>query len=211
MALLDLNNFEVNLINLKRRPLAALPHVLYGSACCSHSVAFTYLQITAVPLFQEPVALVQVAVRVGQRIWPVPECSSLWNANYPQLWSILYSPVWMMMDEALPNRRCFDPMEINHCLVYLSCVVKCDDGSPRIWILSVASQPFIFFQVSASLKFFISKHQYVLPAASDSCFNAFLYLWCENIRFRHSQRTSSVQISNQGTPRSASPVRCCFL
>lgn len=47
----------------------------------------------------------------------------------------------------------------------------------------------ISFRVSATLNFFISLHQYVSPAASDSRFNAFLlHLWCINIGFPHSQR-----------------------
>ena len=46
-----------------------------------------------------------------------------------------------------------------------------------------------FLEFSATLNFFISLHQYVLPAASDSHFQCILFhLGCENIRFPQTWR-----------------------
>ena len=55
----------------------------YGTACALWQrvlLAQCGLDLSAAPFSLEPVPLIQVVVRVGQRIWPVPECSSLWNA-----------------------------------------------------------------------------------------------------------------------------------
>lgn len=110
-------------------------------------------------------------------------------------------------------------------LSFNSCVVKCIrrmmwQGCTPVWILSVASEPFIFF----FFFFFRSAPHWTSLSASSSVFYLqpptrvlmpFFICDVKNTSdFRESQVKFillTVWISNHSTGRSVSPVGCCFL